>query len=147
MTIKPPAGPGTGCTQLMRGPAKTPSESFAGILQKSIEKINSTCQGHEPLPQSVFPLAVLHTTGTPELALKKSENLLELLERYDALLNDPGVPLKDIYPTISAMEESCDEIAPLLTSLEDTHPLRPIVNELLVIASIETIKFNRGDYC
>jgi len=44
------------------------------------------------------------------------------------------------------MEKEKDVLAPLMDSLPQGDELKDILNNALVSATVETIKFNRGDY-
>jgi hypothetical protein len=54
--------------------------------------------------------------------------------------------LKDIHPTISAIENENQHLKPMLNSMIDGDELKQILNQTLITTSVEVIKFNKGDY-
>ncbi|MBW2647151.1 MAG: hypothetical protein JRE23_13445, partial [Deltaproteobacteria bacterium] len=49
-------------------------------------------------------------------------------------------------PLVSGMESEAAKIMPLLDSLPDGDRLKDLLNRAVVTATVEAIKFNRGDY-
>ncbi len=74
------------------------------------------------------------------------ENLLNMLDEYQQKLKDPHFSLKEIDPLVKQMEKEEENLAPILDSLVEDDGLKDILNQALVTSSLETIKFNRGDY-
>jgi len=82
----------------------------------------------------------------PKEDVKRVEEFLDLLEVYNNRLGDGGSNLKDFSSLVSTMEKETARITPLLDSLPDGGRLKDILNRAVVTATVETIKFNRGDY-
>ena len=78
--------------------------------------------------------------------MDRVENLIDLLDHYRQMLSDPSNSLKKIDPIIKEIDQQKEKLAPALDSLPDGEELKDIVNQTLVIASLETTKFYRGDY-
>jgi len=78
--------------------------------------------------------------------IERAEQFLNLLEEYQRKLGDTGSTLKDFYPLVSSMQSEAARITPLLDSLPDGDALKEILNRAVVTATVEAIKFNRGDY-
>ena len=72
--------------------------------------------------------------------------LLELLDKYQARLADQQVSLRDLKPLVDAIESQAKTIKPTAEKLDQGDRLRGIIDEALVAANLEVIKFNRGDY-
>ena len=79
-------------------------------------------------------------------AVESIERVLNLLDDYRRKLADPEFSLKDIHPTISAIEIENEHLKPILNSMTDGDELKQILNQTLITTSVEIIKFNKGDY-
>ena len=74
------------------------------------------------------------------------ERYLDLLDDYRRQLADPRVSLKGLDAMVREMEAGKDTLAPALGSLPEGDGIKDILNRTLVTASLEIIKFRRGDY-
>jgi hypothetical protein len=74
------------------------------------------------------------------------ESYLDLLDDYRRQLADPRVSLKGLDAMVQEMEAGKDALAPALGSLPEGDGIKDILNRTLVTASLEIIKFRRGDY-
>ena len=74
------------------------------------------------------------------------ERYLDLLDDYRQQLADPRVSLKGLDAVVREMEAGKDALAPALGSLPEGEGIKDILNRTLVTASLEIIKFRRGDY-
>ncbi len=84
--------------------------------------------------------------GDTTQSIQRIEGFLDLLEAYQNKLGDVDSTLKDFSPLVSSMASETEKIMPLLDSLADGDELKDILNRAVVTATVETIKFNRGDY-
>jgi hypothetical protein len=71
---------------------------------------------------------------------------LELLDGYRHELANPRVDLKALDGAVRNVEKGMDALKPELGSLPENDGLREIINRALVTASVEIVKFRRGDY-
>lgn len=74
------------------------------------------------------------------------ERYLDLLDDYRRQLTDPRVSLKGLDAVVREMEAGKDALAPALGSLPEGDGIKDLLNRTLVTASLEIIKFRRGDY-
>jgi hypothetical protein len=81
-----------------------------------------------------------------DTAIDQVENYLNLLDAYQEKLGNPDVTLKEISPLLDQIKEEQGRLSAALDSLPEGDGLKDILNETLIISSLETIKFNRGDY-
>ena len=72
--------------------------------------------------------------------------LVDRLENYRLKLADPQASLKSIQPLIDDIAASSEKLAPKLEHLDEGDPLKDILNRSIVTASVEMMRFNRGDY-
>ena len=75
----------------------------------------------------------------------RADQLLVLLESLQKNLSGPGLSLKEAFDSMKAIEDGADELTPLLESLPEGD-FRDFLNRLVITASVEAIKFRRGDY-
>ena len=68
------------------------------------------------------------------------------MEEYSVKLSRQGVSLKELSPLISKMEAETEGMMLLSESLPPGDGIKEILDDVLIRSSVETIKFNRGDY-
>ena len=135
--------------------AKTPKNEkaseadFKNILKDSLE--NSTKVPIEVQPTPLLdpvsairfnPISVEDKINT----VGRLEHLLNLLENYRQQLENPNVTLRTLEPIMNSIAREKDELSSKLDSMPNEDGLKDILNQTLITASLEVIKFNRGDY-
>ena len=80
------------------------------------------------------------------ILVERVDNLLNLLDNYRDKLADPQVTLRSIEPVINMIAKEKEQLSSVLESLPNEDELKDIVKRTLITASLEVIKFNRGDY-
>ena len=124
-------------------------EDFKNILKASVERTTpNTGKIQTPsLTNSVS--AIRFQTPSPEykrLTVERVDNLLNLLDNYRNQLADPQVTLRSMEPVIKMIDKEKEQLSSVLDSLAEGDGLKDIVNRTLVTASLEVMKYNRGDY-
>jgi len=76
----------------------------------------------------------------------RANQLLDLMESYQKKISGTGLPLQDAYISMKAIEDRADELTPYIENLPEGDDFRDFLNRLVITASVETIKFRRGDY-
>ena len=122
---------------------------FKNILKESVEK--SARHAAQIQPTSLLdPLsAVRFDPESPQdkdSAIKRVENFINLLDDYRKQLADPAITLRSIEPVMKRIIKEKDQLSSLLDSMPNEDGLKDIVNRTLITASLEVIKYNRGDY-
>jgi hypothetical protein len=84
--------------------------------------------------------------GDREELLSRADELIALLETLQEGIAGTGLPLKDACTSVRAIEDRAYELAPLVERLPEGDPFREFMNRIVITASVETIKFRRGDY-
>ncbi len=85
--------------------------------------------------------------GSEESEMADSiESAMSSFENVEKSLKDPTVSLKAIDRAISALSGEVDGLQDKLKDLPDGHPLKQIGAEMSVLAGVETVKWQRGDY-
>lgn len=78
--------------------------------------------------------------------LTRADELLGLLESLQKGIAGPGLPPRDAYASVRTIEDRADELATLVERLPAGDPFRDFMNRVVITASVEAIKFRRGDY-
>jgi len=132
---------------LQKEPAQ--NDDFKNILKASVERTAH----HQAKTQSstlMQPIsAIKFSPLSPEnkrIAIDRLDNLLNMLDNYRKQLADPQVSLRRIEPLMNAIEKEKEQLSSVLDSLASEDGLKDIVNRTLITASLEVIKYNRGDY-
>jgi hypothetical protein len=127
---------------------KTTGAEFSTILEESLKGVSNenttVSQGSkiEGISKTQFDLF-----SKPEnSAIGQVENYLNMLNEYQEKLGNPDVTLKELSPLLDQMNAEEGQLSSALNSLSDEDELKGIINETLILSSLETIKFNRGDY-
>jgi hypothetical protein len=101
-------------------------------------------------PLSVYSLPPLPEPGSPfpsrTRSLQAADRMLRVLEEYQAGLADSAVPLKTLDPLIQALSSEIRGVDPDAENLPPNDPLKRILDEVRILAAVETERFNRGDY-
>jgi len=132
-----------------QGSEKASNTDFKNILKESVEKSSRSATQTQAL-SSINPSAAVGFK--PELpddkfsAINRAENLIDLLDDYRKQLADPAITLRSIEPLMKTIIKEKDQLSSLLDSIPNDDGLKDIVNRTLITASLEVIKFNRGDY-
>ena len=78
--------------------------------------------------------------------VERAERLLDLLSEYQQKLANPAFTLRDISPLIDELKADNKCLVSSVNSLTEGDELKNILNQVIVTASVEIIKFDRGDY-
>lgn len=78
--------------------------------------------------------------------LDQTERLLDTLETYQQKLGDRQVELSQMDPLIADIKKQSEGLASKADTLPDGDPLREILNQTLIVSSLEVLKYSRGDY-
>jgi hypothetical protein len=135
--------------------AKTPKDEqitdadFKNILKESVEKSTENPSKIQPTTLLDPISAIRFNPLSPQeknITVERVENLLNLLENYHQQLKDPHVTLRTLQPILNTIAEEKDQLSAKLDTISNEDGLKDILNQTLVTASLEVIKFNRGDY-
>jgi hypothetical protein len=124
-------------------------DDFKNILKASVERTMPDT-GKIQSPSFANPVsAIRFQAPSPEnkrLTIEHVDNLLNLLDKYRIQLADPQVTLRSMEPVIKMIDKEKEQLSSVLDSLAEADGLKDIVNRTLVTASLEVMKYNRGDY-
>ncbi len=122
-------------------------ERFGSFLEKTLSQSASSVKtvSLQGLPPA-GGMAGYIPTADRTMLVGRADQLLGLLESYRQKMSSPGLPLQDAYVSMKAIEDQADELAPFIESLPEGDDFRDFLNRLVITASVEAIKFRRGDY-
>ena len=128
---------------------ETPNADFKNILKESVEK--STENPSKIQPSTLMdPVSAIRfnplSIQDKNITVERVHNLLNLLDNYRQKLSDPHVTLRMLDPMMNTIAKEKDQLSGLLDSMPNDDGLKHILNQTLITASLEVIKFNRGDY-
>jgi len=124
-------------------------DDFKNILKASVEQ-TAHHPGKIKSPPLANPVSAIRfhplSPENKSITIERVDNLLNLLDNYRDQLADPQVTLRSIEPVINMIEKEKEQLSSVLDSLTNADGLKDIVNRTLITASLEVIKYNRGDY-
>lgn len=126
-----------------------PDADFKHILKESVERSNAQSVKIQPALQPNPLAAIRFTPLSPEArqaTIEHVDNLLNLLDHYRDQLADPKVTLRHIEPLLNTISKEKEQLSGILDRLPNEDGLKDIVHRTLITASLEEVKFNRGDY-
>lgn len=126
---------------------KTIEESFDEILNEKIDKLSFSKPDSKTMHrvQSISDTLLSSVLNKKEMVSRVS-SFLDTLEEYSKSLSKPENSLKDINPLIENIESETNDLKLLSDTLPPGDQIKSMLDEILIRASVETIKFNRGDY-
>ena len=124
-------------------------DDFKSVLKASVER---TAQHPEKIKSSPManPVSAIQfhpvSLENKRITVERVDNLLNLLDNYRDNLADPQVTLRSIEPVINMIAKEKEQLSSVAESLPNEDGLKDILNRTLITASLEVIKYNRGDY-
>jgi hypothetical protein len=76
----------------------------------------------------------------------RAEKALDILERYEQALGDQGKSLKDVAKLVRDLDGEVQALTRAMDKLSPQDKLYGLLQEVAVASTVESIKFNRGDY-
>lgn len=128
---------------------KTPNADFENILKESVENATKNPSKIQPSTLMDPVSAIRFNPLTPQdksITVERIHKLLNLLDNYRQQLSDPHVTLRTLEPVMNTIAKEKDQLSGLLDSMPNEDGLKHILNQTLITASLEVIKFNKGDY-
>jgi hypothetical protein len=136
-------------TEKAREDQNVSDRTFNSVFEEVLGELNRLDQKGRPAhPEPVVPVAQCPRAQSQEdgSTLGHAKRLLDILDAYQTKMVDPGVTLRDIAPLVRKIETENERLISSADSLSEDDQLRSILNHLAIIASVEVIKFDRGDY-
>lgn len=121
-------------------------KGFANVLDKTIGSTNSGASAVQTAPPvgGMVPITCGDGLSGDELLARRASNILILLEKYGYALQDPKRTLKSIEPLVQEIHTEIDSIKAEVRHQDGG--LSKIANDIAVTATVEALKYERGDY-
>ena len=122
---------------------------FGEILKETIETSSDPEAGGQGLAMvnSIGGIGFdLFSLSTETPLVEQTERLLDTLDEYRQKLGDRDVDLGEMDPLINEIKDQAEGLTSSVDALPEGDPLREILNQTLIVSSLEVLKFNRGDY-
>ena len=132
-----------------RNTEKVSKEGFQDILNEEMSNPQMNAKPSATLPpMSNLDSIRLDLASQPDKkqTLALMDRFLTLLETYQKQMEDPRISLKETSTIVSQLEQQTQELLLTLEALPEGDGIKDLLNRLLVTSTVETIKFNRGDY-
>ena len=78
--------------------------------------------------------------------MKQVESALDKIEKYASALSDSTRTLKDIEPLANDLTDAAGQLSRLSQRLPEGDPMKTLSNDTAVLATVEAMKFKRGDF-
>lgn len=85
-------------------------------------------------------------TPAQSQGVQAAESSLNLFEKYQEALADPTRTLREIDPLLRALVEKVNANQEIIRQMSPSDPLEKILREIEILSTVESQKFNRGDY-
>ena len=122
---------------------------FSALLEEATKNKNPATGNNQSTqsPGSIRGISLNPLFDTNSASIpNRVEAFLNLLESYRDMLADPAVSLKEIDPVMQELSSEKSNLHKMLGGIPQGDELKGILNQVLVAASLEEIKFNKGDY-
>ena len=137
-----PGKPSTNRSNVKRG-------EFDSIFQKVVDSKTTEGAGAAST-HLVSDLRPARFTTDPlpssDTVVDQVRRLIDTMEGYQQQLMEAGVTLRDIQPLVDQMASESEALSGISNSVEGQDSLKAIVNQSLMLSSMEITKFNSGHY-
>jgi hypothetical protein len=134
------------CSAAQPGDSSNIGSDFAKVLNETVEKSSGPVEDNDNVMRPSMAPAIGHAPVSKNSEISIAEGLLDALENYQTLLEDPEASLKMVEPSVEKMRLLSQSAEPILGQFPDGHPLKLVVGEALVHISKEMERFNGGYY-
>lgn len=136
-----------------RKPENSSGQNASGFQQIFDNMVDQVTMGnpassaviHSPSPSSLTVKAIepLHPTS----GVQAMERFIDSLDNYQKGLEDPQYNLRDLEPALERLEREHRHLSQWADKTPGDNPLKHILNEGLVTATLEISRFRSGVYC
>jgi type II secretory pathway component PulM len=123
---------------------------FAEVLNETMQSsaaAENTSEVKETVVGGVQTVGLSTLFPEPVQPLEdRVDQMLDALDSYRQMLGDANYTLRDMDPTVRQIAADASSLQQDMEKLPVDDELGDILNQTLIAASLEVIKFNRGDY-
>ncbi len=116
--------------------------SFADILSKTSQAATPKQVMTSPIIQ---PMIIMPPASQNEVH-QRTERMLDSMAKYQSLLGDPKISLREIAPAVAQLKEESFSLEPMLKGMDKINPVAQIAREAMIIANKEIARFEEGGY-
>jgi hypothetical protein len=130
-------------------PSKVQSEGFDAVFKQEMAGKTTAPIKTEPSSQvgDVRPAWFEKATQEPgRTALDRVENLIDTMAAYQNKLIENGATLHDIHGLVQQMTTQSEALARLSEKMDASDDLKVIVNQSLMLSSMEIARYYDGHY-
>ena len=130
---------------------KSPEKTDGNLFKQTLDNVLGKTQTQKDITLNslgeVRPVAFNKIDYEGSELVSKSEDLLNLLDEYSKELNNNGKSLRDLEPLVSELKENATELMENILGDQQSEPdIKRHAAQCAIIASVEALKYERGDY-
>ncbi len=137
------------CPEVDKKAEKSSGSEFGKIFEDLIENKDKIDSGGEKAPLinkiSAIQLSPFLPVGENSI-IESAEKMLDMLDEYQRKLANPEATLREISPLVNKLEMDKEGLVSAVNSFNVGEELKDILSHMVIISSIEIIKFKRGEY-
>ena len=129
--------------------SKTKSEAFDAIFKQEMgSKAAAPAQTESPSQmRGIRPAwCVDESQSTASMAIDRISNLIDTMAIYQNKLVENGATLKEMHGLVQQMTSQSESLASLSEKMEESDGLKAIVNQSLMLSSMEISRYYSGYY-
>jgi hypothetical protein len=128
---------------------------FGRVFQEELSQRASTSQDVTQQASGISPLSAMPVVpfSLDQIPVKESgkvesaiETTLDGLGQVEQLLHDARVTPKSVDDAVHRLTAQAEALRHAMETLPPDHPLHQVADEVSVLATVESIKWKRGDY-
>lgn len=127
----------------VRSGTSTQGPAFADVLRET--SAAGAVQKNAYVPAMAPVMRPMPIDASQEM-YRSAEYALDVLERYQQLLDDPKADLRAIDPTVQQMKHAVDKLTPMLNLSGADSSIKQIAQETLLTVSKEIARYDAGAY-
>lgn len=120
--------------------------NFTQILDDTVQKSSSAKVDQGGLLRPSIPPNITNQPVSGKTESRVAYGLLDALENYKALLEDPSANLKMVAPAVEKMRSLSKRMPSVLDQMDEKNPVKMVVKDALVHISKEIERFDMGYY-
>ena len=136
-------------TKSATGQSKTEKGAFDAVFQQAIDT-TSIKPAKTESTAFVSDIRPAHFATEPQpsanMVVDRVERLIDTMADYQSKLIENGATLKDMHGLVQQMASQSESLAAISDSVDQTDSLKRIVNQSLMMSSMEIAKYNGGHY-
>ena len=142
--IQPIAG-----TKVAISQSKTQKGAFDAVFQQAIDRktIKPAKTESTAFVSDIRPVQFATVSQSPaNMVVDRVERLIDTMADFQSKLIENGATLKDMHGLVQQMASQSESLAAVSDSIDQNDSLKSIVNQSLMMSSMEIARYNGGHY-